>query len=82
MDVYIEVMNFKLCISEDEKVLLKSVIEYKYLLHTILMKETIFNSWKLKALDDIFYKHPLKCMREEVRSSFADLTLNNIKSNL
>jgi hypothetical protein len=55
----------KLFVSEDETVILKSVIEYKHSPRKNLTKITISNNLKRKAVDHIS-KCPLKLIREEV----------------
>lgn len=73
-DVHCSHMLPKLFRNEDEEVILKSVIEHKHSPCKNLTKETIFNSLKPKAVDDIS-KRPIKLIREEVQSSAADVIL-------
>jgi len=69
----------KLFLSEDETVLLKSVIEHKHSPRKNLTKVIISNNLKRKAVDEIS-KRPLKLIREEVQSNVVDITLNDVNS--
>jgi hypothetical protein len=69
----------KLFVSENETVILKSVIEHKHSPRKNLTKVTIFNNLKRKAVDDIS-KRPLKLIREEVQLNVVDVTSNDVNS--
>jgi hypothetical protein len=69
----------KLFLSEDETVLLKSIIKHKHSPHKNLTKVNIYNNLKQKAVDEVS-KRLLKLIREEVQSNVYGITLNDLKS--